>query len=338
MRTPGNSFAHLSRNEQPQPIQKRGSLHKNKLYRLETRVRIADTAQNKRGMGMIAAERHEIALVGFGEAGQAFASGWKTSTLTAYDLRAEVPVLQDAASRLAVRLSGQPAAAVDRAAAVFCLVTADQALVAAEAVAPHLPKGALWLDGNSCAPSTKRQAARVIEAAGGRYVDLAIMAPVHPRRHRTPGLLAGPYAAEAVSELAVLDMDWQVAGPQVGDASSIKMLRSVMIKGFEALTAECLLAARRAGVEDAVLASLQASDPGWNWRDRGAYNLERMMVHGARRAAEMREVAATLRDLGLPDRMASATALWQDQIAASGLSGGPHDLADRADRVLDALR
>jgi hypothetical protein len=97
------------------------------------------------------------------------------------------------------------------------------------------------------------------------------------------------------------------------------------------------LAARRAGVEDAVLASLQASDPGWNWRDRGAYNLERIMVHGTRRAAEMREVAATLRELGLPDRMAAATAQWQDQIAALHLDGGADDLADRADRILNAL-
>ena len=220
--------------------------------------------------------------------------------------------------------------------AVFCLVTADQAMVAAKAAAKGLPKAVLWLDGNSCAPGTKRQAAAVIEAAGGRYVDLAIMAPVHPRLHRTPGLLAGPHAEAAISELAELGMDWQVAGTQVGDASSIKMLRSVMIKGLEALTAECLLAARRAGVEGAVLASLQASDPVWDWHRRSAYNLERIMVHGERRAAEMREVAATLRELGLPDRMAAATAEWQDQIAALQLEGGADDLADRADRILGA--
>ena len=289
---------------------------------------------------MTQAAQHRIALVGFGEAGQAFAGGWTGRTglrLSSFDLKAGTAALKDAALRLGTALADHPGPAVFQADAVFCLVTADQALVAAQTVAPHLPPGALWLDGNSCAPSTKRQAAEVIEAAGGRYVDLAIMAPVHPQRHRTPGLLAGPHAADAVMELAALNMDWQVAGPKVGDASSIKMLRSVMIKGFEALTAECLLAARRAGVEAAVLASLQASDPGWVWRDRAAYNLERMMVHGTRRAAEMREVAATLRGLGLPDRMAAATALWQDQIAGLALPGGADDLAERADRILDAL-
>ncbi|WP_220335017.1 DUF1932 domain-containing protein [Paracoccus thiocyanatus] len=177
----------------------------------------------------------------------------------------------------------------------------------------------------------------MIEAAGGRYVDMAIMAPVHPRLHRTPILLAGPHAEAALAALTPLEMAPKIAGIRVGEASAIKMLRSVMIKGMEALTAECLLAARRAGVEEAVLASLQASDPGWDWTARGAYNLERMMVHGARRAAEMHEVAATLRELGLPDRMAAAAAAWQEEIAALYLPAGPDALADRADRILSRL-
>ncbi len=284
---------------------------------------------------------HRIALIGFGEAGQAFAKGWDRKDLaglSAFDLRADSAPLQGAASALGVILASSAPPALAGVNAVFCLVTPDQALQAAQTAAPHLPEGAVWLDGNSCAPGRKRLAAEVIGAAGGRYVDLAIMAPVHPRLHRTPGILAGPHACNAVAELAGLGMNWQVVGGQVGDASAIKMLRSVLIKGFEALSAECLLAARRAGVEGAVLASLQASDPGWNWRERGAYNLERIMVHGTRRAAEMREVAATLREFGLPDRMAAATALWQDQIGALRLEGGVDDLAERADRILLSLR
>jgi 3-hydroxyisobutyrate dehydrogenase-like beta-hydroxyacid dehydrogenase len=277
-----------------------------------------------------------LALVGFGEAGQAFAQGWaRPGRLAALDLRAGA--LQAAAGRLGVACSADPAGALAAAEAVFCLVTADQAVAAAAACAPHLRPGALWLDGNSCAPGSKRRAAAVIEAAGAAYVDLAVMAPVHPRLHRTPGLLAGPHAGRALALGRALGMDLAVAGAEVGDASSIKMLRSVMVKGFEALSAECLLAARRAGVEAAVLASLQASDPGWDWAARGAYNLERMLVHGARRAAEMREVAQTLRDLGLPDSLARATADWQDRLAGLSLDPGPDDLAGRADRVLAAL-
>jgi 3-hydroxyisobutyrate dehydrogenase-like beta-hydroxyacid dehydrogenase len=282
----------------------------------------------------------DIAFIGFGEAGQAFAKGLQPACLriATYDLKLDTPEegvpFRQAMSRLDVspcKLEGLGVSGV-----VVCLVTADQALHAARAAAPHLAPGAFWFDGNSCSPSTKQQAADVIGAAGGRYVDLALMAPVHPRLHRTPMLASGPDAVAGSAALARLGMEVGVVGDRVGQASAIKMLRSVIIKGFEALTAESFLAARVAGVEDAVIASLQASDPGFDWARRGAYNLERMLVHGARRAAEMTEVAATLRELGLPDRMAQATQAWQSDLAALALDPGPEDLGARADLILRA--
>lgn len=289
------------------------------------------------------AESGEIALIGFGEAGEAFRMGWdrSVSRARAFDVKSLDP---DQAARMAercraagVECCASPGQALTDAGLVLCLVTADQALAAAEAAAPHLSTGTLWLDGNSCSPGTKRAAAAVIEAGGGSYVDMAIMAPVYPRRHETPVLLAGPAVEPAAAALRRLAMAPEVAGLTVGDASMIKMLRSVMVKGMEALTAECFLAARRAGVDAAVLGSLQSSDPGLEWEKRAAYNLERMMVHGARRAAEMREVAATLRELGLPDRLAAATAVWQHEIGAFSLADGAADLSERADRILDRL-
>lgn len=280
-----------------------------------------------------------ITFIGFGEAAMAFATGWppgRAGLMRAYDL-ADPDRMQPRYACTGVTGCADPAAALAGAATVFCLVTADQALQAAQSAAACIAPGTLWLDGNSCAPQTKQAAAAVIAAAGGRYVDLAVMAPVHPLRHRVPLLVSGPHAQAAVAVLTALDMLPRIAGPEVGQASAIKMLRSVMIKGIEALTAECLLAARRAGVEAQVIASLQASDPGTDWPARSAYNLERMLVHGARRAAEMREVAATVAALGLPDGMSAATARWQDLLAATGAEPGPADLAARLDLVLARL-
>jgi 3-hydroxyisobutyrate dehydrogenase-like beta-hydroxyacid dehydrogenase len=269
-----------------------------------------------------------LGFQGFGEAGRALAQGLGRPAV-AHDVKAVPPE----PGVMHVGLQGLAGAGV-----IFCLVTADQAVAAAQAAAPHLAGGALWLDGNSCSPGAKRQAAEVIEGAGGRYVDLAIMAPIHPRLHKTPMLVSGPHADAAVRTLGELGMGPSMAGGRVGDASAIKMLRSVIVKGLEALTAESFLAARKAGVDAAVIASLQASDPGIDWLARGAYNLERTLVHGARRAAEMREVAATLRELGLPDRMALATADWQADLAALGVEPGPGDFGLRADAVLKALK
>lgn len=285
-----------------------------------------------------------VALVGFGEAGQAFAAGWgrpKGCEPVAYDLKFGDPdtagAMRQRCTAAGVRAAEDRATALSGAGLVFSVVTADQALEAARACASFIAPGAFWLDCNSCAPQTKQRAAALIEAAGGRYVDVAVMAPVHPKRHEVPLLLAGPHAAEAASLIARLGMRPSVSGDRIGDASSIKMLRSVMIKGLEALTTECLLAARRAGVEEAVIASLQASDPGFDWRARGAYNLERMMVHGERRAAEVEEVCATLRDLGLPDWMSRGTVEWQRRIGSLKVDPGPDDLARRSDALLDRL-
>lgn len=283
----------------------------------------------------------ELVLYGFGEAGRAVAAGWARSGVAMYDIALEdperAPAYGRAAADLAVHAASTPAQALGDARAVFSLVTADQAIAAARVAAPHIPEGTFWIDGNSCSPGAKATAAGIIEAAGGRYVDCAIMAPIHPRLHRTPMLLSGPHAAEAGALAETLGMVTSIAGDRIGQASSIKMIRSVVIKGIEALTAESLLAARRAGVAEEVLASLSDTYPGIDWPERGTYNLERMMVHGARRAAEMREVAATLRELGLPDAMSAATADWQARIAALMLDPGPDDLTVRTDAILGGL-
>lgn len=279
----------------------------------------------------------DIVFIGFGEAGQAFASGLKPANLAiaAYDLKLDDPSLAGACQKTMADLAVTPCDLTAQARHVICLVTADQALTAAESAAPYLHPDALWFDGNSCSPGRKRQAAATIGAQ--RYIDLAIMAPVHPRLHRTPTLVSGQNAVQAAQALAGFGMQADDVGDQVGQASTIKMLRSVIVKGLEALTAESFLAARAAGVQSAVLDSLQNSDPDINWAARGAYNLERMLVHGARRAAEMDEVAATLRELGLPDRMAQATALWQRDLAALARGAGPGDVAARSDLILAAF-
>jgi hypothetical protein len=174
---------------------------------------------------------------------------------------------------------------------------------------------------NSVAPDTKRAAAQAIAARNGRYVDVAVMAPVHPKRTAVPLLVAGPQAEAGAAVLRAIGFrDVTVVGEHVGAASAIKMIRSVMVKGIEALSAECVLAADAAGVRDAVIASLDASWPGADWGARFDYNLDRMIVHGGRRAAEMEEVVATLDALDTGSAMSRGTVARQRAIGALGLT------------------
>ncbi|MGA7612868.1 MAG: DUF1932 domain-containing protein, partial [Xanthobacteraceae bacterium] len=174
-----------------------------------------------------------------------------------------------------------------------------------------------YLDINSVSPARKQETGKLIDDAA-RYVDMAVMAPVHPARHQTPALLAGPHAASLEPILLALDMKVSIAGPTVGAAAAIKMVRGVMVKGLEALTLECFLAARRTGVDEEIIASLSKSFPGLDWPKLVEYNLERMANHGVRRAHEMEEVADTLRELGIDPHMTSGTIRRQQELGELG--------------------
>ncbi|MFC3851751.1 DUF1932 domain-containing protein [Salinispirillum marinum] len=280
-----------------------------------------------------------LTFIGFGEAAQAFVSRMTRSgvTIHTYDVKvagASASTVRAAAQVAQVVCHDHLTEAVQSADVVWSLVTADQAFAAATAVAEQIKPGALFLDGNSCAPHTKQAAAHIITQAGGRYVDVAVMSPVLPLRNRTPLLLSGPHADETQALLTELGMNATVEPGPVGTASSIKMVRSIMVKGMEALFAECTLAGRLAGVDQQVFASLDASNPGFNWAERAAYNLERMTLHGERRAAEMEEVCAFLSHLGLPERMSETTVRWQRRLAQSGVQASADDYQAPADALL----
>jgi 3-hydroxyisobutyrate dehydrogenase-like beta-hydroxyacid dehydrogenase len=255
-----------------------------------------------------------IALIGFGEAGSTFAdaAGWEAAAL-AYDVN---PARRAVMEQVGVVACATAECALSDADLVLSLVTADAALSVARDYAELIAPGALWCDMNSVAPDTKRAAALAIEAVGGRYVDVAVLAPVHPARMNVPLLLAGKAAPEAEVMLRAAGFtNVRVVGEDVGRASAIKMIRSVMVKGIEALTAEMMLAANAAGVVDEVLASLDASEKTQSWFDRAEYNIERMTTHGLRRAAEMEESANTLAALGVEPVMTAGTVRRQRDMA-----------------------
>jgi 3-hydroxyisobutyrate dehydrogenase-like beta-hydroxyacid dehydrogenase len=286
-----------------------------------------------------------FALVGFGEAGQAIAEGLRgegARRFAAWDIlfpdAARGAALRDAAARFGVRVAKDSPDALRGADIVVCAVTASSNLAAAESALPGLAATTYYLDINSVGPGRKREAARIV-GDRARFVDVAVMAPVLPLRHRTPMLLAGPAAADLAPLLGRCGMSVEEVGTEVGAAVSMKMVRSVMIKGMEALTQECFLAARAGGVEDRLIASLTQTFPTLDWAKLADYNLERMASHGIRRAAEMREVAQTLEDLGVEPLMTRGTIERQQRTGDARLKDafGGQVPQDRH-AILDALR
>jgi len=272
----------------------------------------------------MSSNKPRLCFIGFGEAGQAIASGLREAGvehIAAWDILFPAErgaALKLAGAKIGARLASSAANAVASSDIIVSAVTAGSSIDAAQSVAPHLSGNPYFLDVNSVSPDRKREAAKVLEGAA-RYVDVAILAPINPKRHQTPLLLAGPHAA-AVMPLLIdeLDMRGAIASDQIGAAAALKMIRSVMIKGIEALTAECFLAAQRAGITQEVAASLHNNYPTLDWDKVISYNLERMASHGIRRAEEMEQVAATLEELGIAPLMTQATVTRQREMGELG--------------------
>jgi len=264
-----------------------------------------------------------VSFIGFGEAGQAIAAGLREGgieRIAAWDIlfpESAGARLKAAGEKIGVRLANSAADAVADTDMVISAVTAASSLEAARSVEPHLSGNPYYLDINSVSPGRKQATAKLL-GDKARYVDVAVIAPIHPARHRTPLLIAGPHA-EAISPLLrELDMQLSIVPGETGKAAAIKMIRSVMIKGLEALTLECFLAASRADLLEEVTASLKNNYPTLDFTKIADYNIERMASHGERRAAEMEESAVTLRELGLDPLMVDATVARQREMGAIG--------------------
>jgi 3-hydroxyisobutyrate dehydrogenase-like beta-hydroxyacid dehydrogenase len=295
-----------------------------------------------------------VGLVGYGEVGRILAEELRKQdvNVSAYDVKLggnQGGPLREHAAAFGIALTSSHADLAMQADFIVSAVTASQAVPVASACAPAVKERAWFLDFNSASPGAKRRAAALIDAAGARYVEGAVMTSIPPYRIKVPLLLGGSGANELAPLLVKLGFNAKVASEQLGVASAVKMCRSVMIKGLEAMVIESFTTARAYGVEDAVLASLAETFPGIDWEKQGAYFFQRVIEHGRRRSEEVREVAETIREAGLTPWSAQGTAerqAWVADLSDQGLFGSKGtkefarspDWRTEADRILAKLK
>jgi 3-hydroxyisobutyrate dehydrogenase-like beta-hydroxyacid dehydrogenase len=268
----------------------------------------------------------QIALIGYGEVGHILAEDLRVAghKVSAFDRKLATEdgsgdAMRAHATKFEVHLGANVADALRGAVLVISAVTASQAVPVAQAcafaMANGMGPGAFVLDFNSASPRAKIRAAALVDAAGGRYVEGAVMTTLPPYRIKVPLLLGGPHAQAALPVLQELGFAPKVVSEKLGVASATKMCRSIMIKGLEAMVIESFTTARHYGVEDAVIASLYETYPGVDWEKQGAYLFQRVIEHGRRRSEEVMEVAQTVSEAGLSPYSATGTAQRQAQMA-----------------------
>lgn len=255
----------------------------------------------------------KMAFIGFGEAAQSIikdmAKQPQIKEIAVYDLRFDDKELSADLCAKAEAMSAVPLMDYSTLAEmdfVLSLVVGSATQAVAKSVAPHLSKNTIFIDLNSVGPTTKALAAAEIAKGNGTFIEGAVMARVPPYGAKVPIFVAGSTADQVAEKLNELGMNIEVVGDQPGQASALKMIRSVMVKGIEALLIEALTAAEKAGVTEQILDSVGETFPGVDWRETADYYLSRTLEHGARRVTEMTEAALTIEELGFNSHMSRA--------------------------------
>lgn len=269
----------------------------------------------------------KLGFIGFGEAAEGIASGVREVRpelqIMVWDILFPTadkgPPMKARAAEKGILVADGPAAIFQHADIVLSAVTTDQSLVAAKQCAHHIAPGTIFVDLNSTSPGKKRAVAEVVNERGGHMVEAAVMDYVPRHGHRVPMVLAGEKASVAAEQLSELDMQVTAIEGGVGQASTIKMVRSVFMKGLSSILAECVLAADQAGIQEEVLTSINKTYTGIDWKQLTAKALTSTALHAGRRAGEMRECSETLRELGIDPIMSSASADRLQSLADLGL-------------------
>jgi 3-hydroxyisobutyrate dehydrogenase-like beta-hydroxyacid dehydrogenase len=284
-----------------------------------------------------------VGFIGFGEAGSTIARGLRSAGVEhifAYDVKAGDPLIQQHARETQTTLVDSSSDLAEAATILFSAVTSSSALDAAREAVAYLKPQHTYVDLNSVSPALKQDIAKEIGESRASFVEAAVMAPVLPYGHKVPMLLGGPGAEAFAATMRPFGMRLEVlAGAKVGSAAAVKMCRSIVVKGLEALLLECVMAATEFEADDLVFASLKETWPGIDWKKLADYASGRVVLHGERRAREMDEVAETLQAIGIDPIMAEATARRQDWSAELDLKShfGP-DGPKTYREVVDVIR
>lgn len=272
----------------------------------------------------MAAQQISLGFIGYGEIGSTLGAGLRAQGLervASYDIGAfEGPyagLIQSRAQAAGVTLVRSPAELAEQADIIIGVTPGSASVASAQAFASHLTARHLFIDIASATPKVKLAVAAALAQSGASVADGSIVGT--PKDGLALPILASGPAAEAVRDAVVpWGMKIDAVGDKLGTASAIKILRSVLIKGIEALTNEMLLGARRYGLEDVVLASA-AKTLSRPFQDLAAGLLTTGVIHARRRSEEAGMAAEALADVGVDPIMSRSTEARLQWVESLGL-------------------
>jgi 3-hydroxyisobutyrate dehydrogenase-like beta-hydroxyacid dehydrogenase len=249
-----------------------------------------------------------VAVLGLGEAG-----GRVAADLAALGVDVSGHDPSAVSTPSGVARADDPVSTVSEATIVLALTTAGTALAAAASALPGLRPDAVYADLNTASPALKGEIGALVATTGARFADVALLGPVPDRGLATPALASGSGAKAFAEAFGPLGMPVEVVSGHPGDAATLKLLRSVFMKGLAASALESLDAAEAAGHREWLEGEIAAVI--------GQPLLERLVEgsrrHAVRRVDELHAARELLLQLGVEPRVVGASAGVLEQLAAT---------------------
>lgn len=273
-------------------------------------------------------ERKQIrlGLIGYGEVGSTLGKGLRAEGLreiTSYDKYAfDGPfagLIQRRAAEAEVPLVRSPQELAERSDIILGVTPGKRSIESAEAFAPHVSSRHTLVDLASATPKVKQRVGGALRRSGAAIADASIMGTPHADGHRLPILTSGPAAHAFCDLLGPWGLKIEHVAGDLGAASGIKIMRSVIAKGLEALLVECMLGSRRYGIDAAVLASFAKFMDSRPFAETANFLMVTDAIHSGRRAEEARMSAEALTEAGVEPVMTQATATLLERITSLGI-------------------
>jgi 3-hydroxyisobutyrate dehydrogenase-like beta-hydroxyacid dehydrogenase len=267
----------------------------------------------------------KLGLVGFGEVGSTLGRGFRGQGLKhvmSYDKYAfDGPysaLIQKRAADAGVPLARSPEELAQHCDVIIGVTPGVNSIESAEAFAPHLKAHHVFVDFASATPKVKQAVGKALTPSGASIADASIMGTPHVDGHRLPILVSGPASERFLEMLTPWGLKIEHVTGDLGAASGIKIMRSVVAKGLEALLVECVLGARRYGIDNAVLTSFGKFADSRPFTEFANFLMVTDVIHADRRGHEARMSADALEDAGIEPIMTRATAERLEWVAALG--------------------
>lgn len=267
-----------------------------------------------------------LGFIGFGEAAFELASGLKQQGLekmTAYDPLWNVPayseLIQNRAATAGVTIVQTPEEVLQQVNAVFVAVPADKALEVSSHLKPYLQNGILYIDVSASNPDVKKDIAKNVQEKGGKFVDAAMMGPLPVYKHKVPILASGDGTDVFVETMQTFGMDITKVSEVPGEATAVKLVRSIYMKGIAGLYVELLEAAHEFNVETLVIDSLSETINGRTFEETMNRLVTGTALHAVRRSVELGGTIAMLDSANIDSSMSKAAKEKIEKLASLNL-------------------